>query len=365
MSEGDILESAFSAIGDGVGFAQDHPLLCLGVLAGGILAAAAAGTQDDVSEPEHREVDFDALVMEQLRESVRLNKELDRKRKEAQKTQHQPQDLLKQAGKTLQSLKDKPRLNLVRPLFSDNLSRLEQMLEPYQNISGDASKEQKQLIIGLYQEVIALENEYLEFDLRWKQACDTWAVHRENAARRFESNRIVRVPLDTTEGREVVEIDCDFWTHGALSDALKMLPPLEQDDETSVSVFTELAARADRLSRQADELSCQAHQAFVSSQVRIQLGVSVWEQFEERGWRMEREEDLFFDGEDERESLHLKLISPADDRLEFVFDADNKLMMRPEFEGVHNRSVIEQLSWMLQRVLQNNGITLEKVLLPE
>lgn len=387
MSEGDFLESAFFAVGDGVGFAQDHPLLCLGLLAGGILTAMAARDQDNVPWPEfpeertehsgtyqtgnsgtaraeQSEPDFDALVMEQRRESVRLRRELEKKRREVQDAPRRMEDLLKKADETIRGLRDKPRLDLVRPSFSDDLDRMGKILGRLQSTSGSETGTQAQLIFGLYQESAALEQEYLEFDLKWKHARDAWAAHRESAARRFRESQTARVPLDTTEGREFVEVDSDFWTRGALTDALKTLPPLEQGD-VPADVFADLAAQADRLARRADEIVRQACAAFVSSQVRIQLGVSVWEQLERRGWRMEREEDLFFDGGDERETLHLKLSDPAGDRLEFLFNPDNTLMMRPEFQGVHNKSVMEQLSRTLQSVLRDNGITLERVLPPE
>ena len=157
-------------------------------------------------------------------------------------------------------------------------------------------------------------------------------------------------------------IDGEFWSRGELLRARGTLHQKDQPQDATIDDFMSLSNEADRLYQRIEQIIRQAGTDYLSSQVCIQISSSVYESLQERGWYLREETDYTFTSDDEREPLSLKMYSPAEDQVEFVFRLNGELTMRPEFSGVHNRGVMEQLAGVLQAALDAFGVEVQSVI---
>ena len=270
-------------------------------------------------------------------------------------------ELLTDTRDKLTFLENHPRL----PLTSENFryehqqyTKLTHQLLEMNRLNREHNAEN---IRQLHRYTIQLYEEFDRFETNWQTARSEWRTRHGQVQQLLDRARDFELPVDTTEGSESVRIDCDFWTHGALSEAGNTLPPSDQPEDTSIEAFISLCERAERLRQRITEMVHQACQDFLGSQTRIQLATSIYSSLFLRGWYLAGEADFAFAGGDEREELRLKLYSPVDDQVEFVFKPDNTMQMRPRFKGIHNRSLQQMLSGTIQSALQGNGITVQRI----
>ncbi len=369
MGENDFfdgLDRIFSSYGE---FMEEHTFISLGLHLAGLMGLAKIS--DWLSGDHERDIpsdwdfELDEARRRQQQDLCDLQEQLEDRRTRNSQDSRTGDEFLRQAGDILDSLKQKPRLHLMDKQFLHDLEGLETIyhdLEKYSAASSRTpSKGQQTAAASLYRQADAVLTEYLEWEERWLNARQQWIDQWSRTKALLENSRTVQISLNTTEGEETVEIDCIFWSRGALEQAEQSLPPLEQPEDTAMDTFAALSGQAQSLSRRVQEIVRQAGESFLSSQARIQMSAAVLELMESRGWCLEREEDYAFEQDDERETLHLRLISPVGDQLEFQFKPDDTLMMRPEFQGVHNRSVIEQLTRIIGQALQSQGILVRDV----
>ena len=272
-------------------------------------------------------------------------------------------ELLSDTQEKLTFLENNPRLQLMSADCRYQHRQCTELVRQLQGMNCLNREHNAENIRQLHRNTTQLYEEFNRFETNWQTACSEWRTRHSQLQLLLDRAKDFELPVDTTEGTETIRIDCDFWSHNALSEAGKTLPPSDQPEDTSIETFLTLCEQVERLHQRIAAMIRQACQDYLASQARIQLASSIYENLFLRGWYLAEESDFAFAGNDERAELKLKLYSPVSDLVEFVFKPDNTMQMRPKFKSVHNRSLQQMLAGTIQSALQGNGITVQNITL--
>ncbi|MBQ2957456.1 MAG: hypothetical protein IJE08_13460 [Clostridia bacterium] len=321
--------------------------------------AFAAGVVSTIADMVHGMGGSDRQQNQVLENQRQQLEELERQMEEHQGAIDDHLKSISLTGSILDTLEaHKVRLCMAVPDGEEELGMLRRLWEQLNGMPPEEQAANWESASRLHRQARALEKEYLDYERRWLDSCTEWTARWNALNDMLTQGNQFPLPVYTTSGQETVRIDCDYWSHGALKEAAKALPPLEQPEDTTLTGFSDLMKQADDLSARVQDILHQAGEAFVGKEMRIQLSNSILAHLEERGWLTT---ECGFEKDDERERVTLKLKNPAQDTVTFVLKPDNTLQMRPDFKGVHNRNVMDGLARVLQTVLQQNGITIDQV----
>lgn len=327
-------------------FYMEHPIICYT-----LIMAVYIGYEVISNARAARSLDVDGLEQRNREERKALEEKMHATFGEK----------LQDCREKLEFLESQTRRHLVTERFFYQVDEARSLFGELEKVREFEQADHMKELSKLHFCIKDLHAEYIQVETAWNDARAEWQTRWQQVHDLLEQARAFPLPLDTTAGRETVPVDCDYWSRGALSEAAAALPPLDQPENTSTGTFNTLSQQADQLYQRAASLIQQACQDFVHSQVRIQLGNSILESMYSRGWYLEQESDYGFRGDDQRDQLNLKLCSPVGDQVEFTINPDNTMLMRPKFKDLHNRSLLQLLSQVVQSALQRNGITVQSI----
>lgn len=352
MADKDLFEILADLIVDYSEFSDEHPILSIVLTYAAIAGIGQIGELLDSNNGSGQEsIDVNALAIKNQKERQELEEQLGKSIGEK----------IRDCGEKLAFLEKDALAHLKTPDFSFQLQEARELYDEVRGLSKWEQEQNASYIQKLHHCILSLHSEYTQIENAWKAAKSEWETRWNQVRDLLQQGQNFPIQANTSNGQETVCVDCEFWSRGALSDAGNALPPLTQPEDTSTTAFNALSQQADQLYQRIADILHQAGQNFVHAQMRIQLGNSIVKSLYARGWYLEADSDYGFINDDQREDLTLKLYSPVGDVLEFVLKPDSTIQMRPKFQNIHNRNLLQLLAQVLQSALRSNGITVANV----
>lgn len=150
-----------------------------------------------------------------------------------------------------------------------------------------------------------------------------WEAHleaaRHNAAEvlaALDAQEICRFTFETEDGAKELAGEVDFWTKGGLTDLRTQVKNeinrLSVPDNMILDELKQAIEQSAQWSRESLELSEQAKEAILASQLRNNIGQAIENALIDSGWEIT---DAAYEGEDFRGAVHVKLQSLAGDEI--------------------------------------------------
>jgi len=180
---------------------------------------------------------------------------------------------------------------------------------------------------GMYESVISsvrqtqlrvnrLRNELHLLHLEW-DAYHTEAIKSNNELIAIcESQELVKLAFDVEEGVEELDVQIDYWSEGRLSElkdkAEEKKRLLKVSDGLSIDDFKQEIQESEELKKIVLNLTEEAKEAFLLSQLRQNYAEDIADVLEESHFEVT---DSCYKGNNETQSLHLKMENPSGDEI--------------------------------------------------
>lgn len=355
MASGDWLDWLSDAI-------TEHPVGFIATLWGICIGGALL---NEMSEGRNQE----NLSISQINEDLKKEKEeKERRLNEQRKKLKTADEYLTEAEQIVSDLLGQPRLNQVAEDYPAELERLRADIGAWENSANGADMTAAML---LYQRAVDLQKDYQDFDHRWKTAKKQWELRHQRLEEKFAGCRTLRIPQESVDGADDLELDCDEWCSDALEWASRELEPLEQPEDSTIRDFNRLCEQAEELSERIDQIVIRALGNFHSSEQRLMTSEIVVDALSRRLWRAA---DYRFstDGDDNERlnDLILLLKNPVGDRLKFVFRrgeqqtttegvrVEDQMEVTMELKGVYSREFQHTLFGTIVQALREHNVDL-------
>lgn len=213
----------------------------------------------------------------------------------------------------------------------DEYAKLQQKFQLSQiNIDNEVFEASISSSQTLWQEACALKNKLEQLENDWSDYFTQAITSNELLIATCDAQKTLELAFDTEDGSETLQVDIDYWCDGLLSNlkdsAINQQNLLKQSEEMEVKDFQQLIAESTELQKEAKELTQKAKEAIILSQSRSDMASDIVESLSSSGFNLV---DSCFQGDDQRDAIHLKMQNIAGDEVVTIItpmqNRENKL----------------------------------------
>ena len=215
----------------------------------------------------------------------------------------------------------------------------------------------------LWQEASQLKVRLEVLENEWNECFEEAVDSNLNLIATCEAQKTVKLAFETEGGNEELEVDIDYWCNGQLSKtkeiALSQKKILQYKEFIDLEQLKKFIQESAEYKEKALGLTQQAKEVIILSQLRSDMASDIVDSLDESGFELV---DECFEGDDEREALHLKMQNISGDEVVTIItpveNRKNKLDIHFFDKGNDESFKQTRLQSMIQR-LQESGVECE------
>lgn len=343
-------------ISDGVEVLQELKPVLAGIAVLGTLVAVLGS--DDSSE----EADVSLYESETLKQQEKVlfglqqeKKKLEEGQDKKRQQQIQVEDSLRQAEELVKEI-CQYRYELFMPgAVEDIQNAIAQASDFLKKGAGQSALSEACHACQMAQMTIG---QLIGFEIEWEKEYKNFIKSGIRADMFFKQCAAWEIYVQTTEGKERVEIDVDYWTKGKLQEIYGKIPRQQISRECCIVEIQERTAETEEIIGQMRTLSETAAEAFLDSQVRAEQCETVYQALIKRGWVLENDSAYGYENRDNRNNVILRMKNGVQDRMELVFGVHGSFRVSARFRDAGNLDFQKHLADLLYKALTEDGFTL-------
>jgi archaellum component FlaC len=147
-----------------------------------------------------------------------------------------------------------------------------------------------------------------QMEMEWEAHLEAAKCNATEVLAACDVQEACNFTFDTDEGAEEIAGEIDFWTKGALTEirnlAKEELKQLNSPNDLSLDALKASMGKSETWRNECLNLSDQAKNAIIASQLRNNIGQTIEDALQEAGWEVT---EAVYAGDDFRSSVHVKL----------------------------------------------------------